>query len=138
VLGKTILFTDNQAWSDEQIVHAYRAQYHIEHGFRDMKNPLCLGWDPRFHWTERHIRVHAFYCVLALMLVSLLRRELAAHDLSFSAERLIQSLSAIAESLIVYPGHTPTKPRIVCALNALTPTQKQLVSILHLDQFQSV
>lgn len=138
VLGKTILFTDNHAWSDEQIVHAYRAQYHIEHGFRDMKNPLCLGWDPRFHWTELHIRVHAFYCVLALMLVSLLRRNLAEHGLSFSAERLIQSLSAISESLIVYPGHTATKPRIVCSLNSLTPTQKQLVSILQLDQLLSV
>src|SRR5205823_2672977 len=29
-LGKTLLFTDNADWSDEEIVLAYRSQYHIE------------------------------------------------------------------------------------------------------------
>jgi transposase len=38
-LGKTILFTDNQDWTDEQIVLAYRSQYHIEDAFRQMKDP---------------------------------------------------------------------------------------------------
>jgi transposase len=138
VLGKTILFTDNHEWSDEQIIHAYRAQYHIEHGFRDLKNPFCLGWNPRFHWTEHHIRVHAFYCVLALTLVSLLRRELAAQGLCFSAERLIRELSTITENLIVYPDYGPSKPRAAYALSALSPAQNQLVSLLKLRQFQAV
>ena len=30
-----------------------------------------------FHWTDSKIQVHAFYCVLALLLTSLLQRELA-------------------------------------------------------------
>lgn len=38
-LGKTILFTDNDDWLDEDIVLAYRSQYHIENAFRQMKNP---------------------------------------------------------------------------------------------------
>ena len=42
-LGKTILFTDNADWSDEDIVLAYRSQYHIENAFRQMKNPHFLG-----------------------------------------------------------------------------------------------
>ena len=29
LLGKTLLFTDNDAWSDADILRAYRAQYHI-------------------------------------------------------------------------------------------------------------
>ncbi|MGC8625919.1 MAG: hypothetical protein ACP5VQ_11760, partial [Phycisphaerae bacterium] len=33
---------------NEQIVLAYRAQHHIEHAFRDMKNPHYLGWSPMF------------------------------------------------------------------------------------------
>ena len=64
-LGKTILFTDNEDWTDEEIVLGYRAQHHIESAFRDMKNPHFLGWSPMFHWTDSKIRVHAFYCVLA-------------------------------------------------------------------------
>src|ERR1019366_674905 len=37
-LGKTILFTDNADWLDEDIVLAYRSQYHIENAFRQTKN----------------------------------------------------------------------------------------------------
>ncbi len=40
--GKTILFTDNEGWTDEQIVSAYRSQYHIEDAFKQMKNPHFL------------------------------------------------------------------------------------------------
>jgi hypothetical protein len=29
-LGKTLLFTDNAEWSEEEIVSGYRAQYHME------------------------------------------------------------------------------------------------------------
>ncbi len=41
--GKTILFTGNADWSEEQIVLAYRSQYHIEDAFKQMKNPHFLG-----------------------------------------------------------------------------------------------
>src|SRR6266566_2332055 len=75
-LGKTILFTDNDDWSNEEIVSGYRSQHNIESAFRDMKNPHFLGWTPMFHWTDSKIRVHAFYCVLALTLTSLLQRTL--------------------------------------------------------------
>ena len=82
--GKTILFTDNADWSEEQIVLAYRSQYHIEDAFKQMKNPHFLGWSPMFHWTDSNIQVHAFYCVLALLLTSLLQRELAGKGRSMS------------------------------------------------------
>ena len=74
-LGKTILFTDNADWSDEEIVLAYRSQYHIEEAFKQMKDPHFLRWSPIHHWTDQKIRVHAFYCVLALLLSSVLHRE---------------------------------------------------------------
>ena len=79
-LGKTILFTDNADWTNEEIVLGYRAQHHIETAFRDMKNPHFLGWLPMFHWTDSKIRVHAFYCVLALTLTSLLQRPSTGTD----------------------------------------------------------
>ena len=44
--GKTILFTDNADWPEEEIVLAYRSQYHIEDAFKQMKNPHFLGWSP--------------------------------------------------------------------------------------------
>jgi transposase len=42
LLGKTILFTDRDDWTDEQIVRGYRSQYHVEAAFRRMKDPRFL------------------------------------------------------------------------------------------------
>jgi transposase len=101
--GKTILFTDNGDWTDEEIVLAYRSQYHIEDAFKQMKNPHFLGWSPMFHWTDSKIQVHAFYCVLALLLTSLLQRELARKGEPLSINRMLEELGGIRETLIVYP-----------------------------------
>lgn len=137
-LGKTILFTDNDAWTEEEIVLGYRAQYHIESAFRDMKNPHFLGWSPMFHWTDDHIRVHAFYCVLALTLISLLQRTLhqKGHDLSM--DRLLESLAAIQEVLLIYPKQTgQAKPRAVTCLSAMPEQSRQLFQSLNLKRYQA-
>jgi transposase len=86
--GKTLLFTDNIGWTDDQIVSAYCSQYHIEDAFKQMKDPHFLGWSPMFHWTDTKIQVHAFYCVLALLLTSLLQRDLAQKGERLSINRL--------------------------------------------------
>jgi len=136
VLGKTILFTDNHEWSDEEIVRAYRSQYKIEHAFRDMKNPHFLGWNPRLHWTDQKIRVHAFYCVMALTLVSLLKRELASKGLSVSTQSLMSNLNDIRESIIVYPQSGGKPPKLSYSISRLTKIQKSLYNLLHLDRFR--
>ena len=136
VLGKTILFTDNHEWTDEQIVAAYRAQYKIEHAFREMKNPHFLGWNPRLHWTDQKIRVHAFYCVAALTLVSLLRRELAAKGVSISAENLMEQLNGIRETTSVYPQGKGQPPKLSYSISRLNKTQKKLYDLLELARFR--
>jgi transposase len=137
VLGKTILFTDNHEWTDEQIVWAYRAQYHIEHAFREMKNPHFLGWNPRFHWTDQKIRVHAFYCVAALTFVSLLRREIASKGLYLSAEKLMKNLVEIEETLSVYPQGNNRPPKISYSMSHLNEVQKKLYDLLRLKRFRA-
>jgi transposase len=136
ILGKTILFTDNDEWTDEEIIQAYRTQYNIEHAFREMKNPHFLGWNPRCHWTDQKIRVHAFYCVLALTLVSLLKRKLAAKGLSLSAEKLMKQLTGIRETISVYPQGKNKSPKLSYSISHLNKTQKKLFSLLKLDRFQ--
>jgi len=136
VLGKTILFTDNHQWTDEQIVAAYRAQYEIEHAFREIKNPHFLGWNPRLHWTDQKIRVHAFYCVAALTLVSLLRRELAAKGMSTSAENLMEQLNGIRQTACVYPQGKDQPPKLSYSISRLNKTQKKLYNLLGLSRFR--
>lgn len=136
VLGKTLLFTDNHDWADDRIVRAYRAQYHLEHAFREMKNPHVLGWNPRGHWTDQKIRVHAFYCVVALTLVSLLRRELAAQGVSLSAEKLMENLNAIRETISVYPRENHQPPHLSFSISEMNPLQRQLYDLLNLSRFR--
>ena len=136
VLGKTLLFTDNDDWTDEQIVLAYRGLYHIEHAFREMKNPRFLGWNPRLHWTDQKIRVHAFYCVAALTFVSLLRRKLAAEGCCLSAEKLLGELAGIRETIGVHPQGRGKQPQLSHSLSHLNDTQERLYRLLHLERYR--
>ena len=134
--GKTILFTDNADWTDEQIISAYRSQYHIEDAFKQMKNPHFLGWSPMFHWTDSKIQVHAFYCVLALLLTSLLQRELAQKGESLSINRMLEELGGIRETLIVYPRRQgQRKAATATCLTRMTALQQRLFSLLSLQRF---
>ena len=92
LLGKTLLFTDRAEWTDEQIVRAYRSQSHVENAFRRMKDPRFLTFRPTFHWTDQKLRVHACYCVIALMILSLLRRELEKAGITMSIASMMKSL----------------------------------------------
>ncbi len=136
LLGKTLLFTDNADWSDEQIVLAYRSQYHIEDAFKQMKNPQFLRWSPMFHWTDSKIRVHAFYCVLALTLTSVLQRELWQKGEQLSINRLLEELGQIRETLVIYPRRQGQRQnRTAACLTRMTPLQQRLFSALDLQRY---
>jgi transposase len=138
-LGKTILFTDNADWSDEEIVLAYRSQYHIEDAFKQMKHPHFLHWSPMFHWTDSKIRVHAFYCVLALTLSSVLQREVWNGGEQLSINRLLEELGGIRETLVVYPRRQGQRqnPTATC-LTRMNALQQRLFSILDLQRYAPI
>ncbi|MFQ5898624.1 MAG: IS1634 family transposase [Candidatus Methylomirabilia bacterium] len=136
LLGKHILFTDQDSWSDEAIVRAYRGQYHIEEAFKRMKNPHFVSWRPLHHWTDQKIRVHAFYCVLALLLSSLLRRTLAHKGIELSIVKMLETLSKIKEVVLIYRGPRSTTSPVI-SYSQLTPLQQRLFEALELHRFQS-
>jgi transposase len=136
--GKTLLFTDNDDWTSEDIVLAYRSQYHIEHAFRDMKHPHYLGWSPMHHWTDSKIRVHAFSCVLALTLTSLLQRTLHQKGIDLSMPRMYDLLSGIRETLVIYPRQPGQKRhRTSASHSTLSDQQQQLFDALDLKRYLS-
>lgn len=138
-LGKTILFTDNADWSDEEIVLAYRSQYHIEDAFKQMKNPHFLHWSPMFHWTDSKIRVHAFYCVLALTLSSVLQRELWRQGEQLSINRLLEILGEIRETLVIYPRRQGQhRNQTATCLSRMNPLQQRLFSLLNLQRYAPI
>ncbi len=70
-LGRTVLVSDHTQWSARQVVEAYRNLSVVEDAFKNMKNTDFLRWQPAHHWTDQKLRVHALYCILALLVVSL-------------------------------------------------------------------
>jgi transposase len=139
-LGKRILFTDQKNWSNEQIVLAYGSQSQIEDAFADMKDPHFLSWEPMFHWTDSKIRVHAFYCVLALILGSLLRRRAAQNGLPLSLQGLLKALNGIQEVTNVFPPAgkpgSPGRPYVKTTLTEMDHTQQQLFQLFALDRYR--
>src|SRR5262249_56191970 len=75
LFGKRILFTNRDHWSISDIVAAYRSQSEVESGFRQLKDPHVVSFSPMHHWTDSKIRVHVFYCVLALSIAHPIRLE---------------------------------------------------------------
>jgi transposase len=152
LFGKKILFTDQNEWTDEQIVLAYHGQAGIEEAFKRMKDPHFLCWYPQNHWTDQKIQVHGFYCVLALTLASLMQRELALKGIHISIPRGLGLLKGIREVALIYPerkrrGRKPKRiaeqieekhrrDRII--LSKMTPEQKMLFDLLGLARYQPV
>jgi len=131
-LGKRILCTDNDDWSTEQIILASRAQHHVEDAFKQMKNPHWVSFSPAFHWTDQKLRVHAFYCVLAMMLSSLLQRKAAQANIRLTIPALYEQLSDIEEIINLYPPESKSKRgrlRAEYILSERTPLQDKLCKV---------
>ena len=137
-LGKRILFTDNHGWTTEEIILAYRSQHHVEAAFRSMKNPYFVGWEPMYHWTDQKIRVHALYCVIALILAGLLHREARHAGLELGLEAILEELSSIDEVINLYAS-TPGKAgrlRAATTYTELTSISSRLTDIFQLNNLK--
>jgi len=133
--GKRIIFTDRHDWTDEQILAAYRAQSKAENAFRQMKDVEFASFSPAHHWTDQKLRVHAFYCTLALMIITLIERHIRHADiqqdgLPLGSKLAMRLLTEINETTLIYPpaGGRQGRPRIRTQLAETNNTQQQLIS----------
>jgi len=136
LFGKRILFTDK---TPEQaclatIVAEYRSQEVVEADFRQMKDPNVVSFSPMFHFTEQKIRVHIFYCVLALMVAKLMVREADRAGMHMSVRALLSSLSGIEETVLLYKGERG-RPRARRMLTEQDATQHRLYDLFGLDAY---
>jgi transposase len=131
VFGKRLLFTDREDWPLDQVVAAYRSQADVEAGFRQLKDPKVVSFSPMFHWTDQKIRVHVFYCVLALAVAHLLRRQAAQAGLQLSVRELLATLAGIQETVLLYQGERG-RPRARHVLTEMDPVQQRLYDLFGL------
>jgi len=130
--GKTILFSDREDWSSERIMQAYNEKYLAEENFRFLKDRHYLRFEPVYHWTDQKIRVHAFMCVLALLVVRLLQYRLLRVGERLSIPLLLEELDDITEVTLLYPG-----PRVVRKIARLSSVQTRLWDLFELAKYQA-
>jgi transposase len=134
VFGKRLLFTDREDWPLDQVVAAYRSQADVEAGFRQLKDPKVVSFSPMFHWTDQKIRVHVFYCVLALAVAHLLRRQAAQAGITLSVRELLGTLAGIQETVLLYQGERG-RPRARHVLTEMDPVQQRLSDLFGLGAY---
>ncbi len=132
--GKRVLITDHDDWPIAEVVAAYRSQSEAEFSFRQLKDPHLVSFSPMHHWTDHHIRVHTFTCVLALQIAHLMRRHAHQHDMTMSVRELLDTLAGIEETVLIYPS-TAGRPKARRMLTETTPTQDRLTEIFDLPRW---
>lgn len=135
IFGKRILFTNRDTWTTAQVVAAYRSQNDVESGFRQMKDPHVVSFGPMHHWTEQKIRVHVFYCVLALTIAHLMRREAEHAGLHLSVREILTTLAGIQETVLLYHDGGKGRPRARRILTEHDPAQQQLADLFNIDRY---
>jgi len=133
-LGKTPLVTGHKAWTDAQVIRAYRSQFVIEEIFHEMKDRRIGAWWPLHHWTDSKIQVHGLYCTIAVLLRALLWRRARQAGVRLSMAGLLEKLGQIQEVINVYPARRAGRP--VTEQPVLTKRdeiQEKLIEILELQ-----
>jgi transposase len=125
--GLRVLITDRAEWTTAQIIEAYRGQSKVEAAFRDLKDPRMLATRPQFHWTDQKLHVHAFICVMAYLLITLLHRR-AKQKAAFdgSPRRLLAELAGLRCCRSIDMTGRKGRPRVRLQLEE---TDAQLMSL---------
>ena len=125
--GKRLIFTDRHEWTDQEIIAAYRAQSKGENAFRQDKDREFVSYSPTFHWTDQKLKVHGFYCTIALMIVSLIERQIRhagiqQQGLPLGAKLAMRLLNEIDEVTLIYPPAGGRQGRPASERSSLTST----------------
>ena len=134
LFGKRLLVTDRDTWPVADVVAGYRSQSDAEAGFRQLKDPNLVSFSPMWHWTDAHIRVHLSYCVTALAVAHLMRRETTRAGNPMSVRELLDHLAGIQETVLLYPS-TGGRPKARRMLTEMTRTQQHLFDLFGLDRY---
>jgi transposase len=134
-VGKTVLFTDRHDWSNEEIISAYRSQYHVEECFKQLKNTKYLSFRPIRHFTDGKIIVHGLYCVIALMLCSLLNLELEKLGIKKSINKMIYELGKTKQIVTIYKNKNKNRLSYKLSFTTFNEISKTLMENYDIEQY---
>lgn len=126
--GKSLLFTDRDDWSAAEVVQSYHDKAIVEEDFRHLNDPHVVRFHPMYHWTDPKIRVHAFTCVLGLLLWRCLQLQLTQANLAMSLPVLREELADLRAVLVV-----DSADRVTHLLSHRSAVQQKLFDLFGLE-----
>lgn len=128
--GKKVLFTNLKEASTKDILDYYKGGHQIEDTFHHVKDRDLVPYAPAYHWTDSKIRIHAFVCVIALLLLKLLNYVARENDIRMSSKLLIEELQDINLLVLVY-----SVKKAVKKISSLSTVQKRLFALFTLQKY---
>ena len=102
----------------------------VEGVFRTLKDPLRLALRPQYHWTDQKLHVHAWLCVVAYVLATLVHLR-AVRDAGYagSVDALFDDLATIRRVTVARPT-ARGRTRCTHQLETLSPLHARLIDAL--------
>jgi transposase len=131
-LGKSYLITNHPETTPLQdLVWMFRQQTTVERAFAYLKCPEFCAARPIFHHCDDSIQGHLFICVLGLLLMTLLTREVNQSEPTWSLNEIRDKLLKVEAVSIKYPGNAKAQVQLA----NIKPDAQYLVDQLQLMSY---
>ncbi len=130
-LGKTFLISNHPSKSAAELVVLFRQQITIERAFSYLKEPYLCPAQPIFHSCDGSIQGHLFSCVIGLLLMTLLAREVQKTYPEMSLRHIRELLLDVTVATVA-SGNTT---KVARAFTQMPPDAQKLADLLHLGDY---
>ncbi|MCI0473338.1 MAG: IS1634 family transposase, partial [Ignavibacteria bacterium] len=128
--GKNIIFSTDPLIRTAELVRGYKKRNKIEDVFKLTKDSDIIAFRPMYCWTDSKIRVYAFICVLALLILKLLSYKAKQAGLEMSEKVLVTELSDIRQVALVF-----STVRVTKKIEDMSTIQQELFAVFRLDRY---
>ena len=101
-----------------------------------MKDRKTGTWWPMYHWTDKMIKVHGFYCSLSLLLRALIMKKAKESGLPMSINKLHDKLFGIREVLNIF-SKGKNKQATQSVVSKLDEAQQRLFDLFNMKHYLS-
>jgi len=131
--GKNLIFTDRHDLSVIDVVQAYRDRDEVERVFGEMNDPETVPFQPVRHWTDQKIVIHAFICILGLLLLKLLQLKLKRQGITLSLAIIKEELAPVHLQIFVSQSG-----KLLKIISDRSKLQAQMFDLLSLEKTASL
>jgi transposase len=127
--GKTIVFTDMDAWHSKKVAKIYNQKYLVEDDFKLLNDVLLVPVGPINHHKDFNIRAHIFLCIIGMIFYRYLAWK--CKHLRLSLRRLVEELEGIRVALV----KEKSGGKVEVVVEEMDAKQARLFSLLDLGKF---